>query len=138
MSFHRSFSPPKPPMSFSARTSFFSHWSMSYSSSAFRSTFSFNLSFRPWSLSSTSFKMARFSARVAFSADASASAFACASSSGAMALVTSSNLTMASTHLAMPAAAELIFVIFSVEQLGLTISPPSGPSRGAYPPWGST
>ena len=115
----RIFSPPKPPMSFSARTNRTLHSSMSASSSSLYVCFATRSSFRACTLSMTFWSSARFSASCALTSASSASATACASRLGVITFIAASYFTTACTHLHRPTMAPEIFLSFFGSKSGL-------------------
>ena len=103
--FHRSFSPPSPPMSFSARSSLLAQSSDCRSRSSFFCVVSSNVACSSASLSSTALSAAFFCASSADTSAYSASAFASCARLGATSLATRSYVSIARTQQHSPKAA---------------------------------
>ena len=102
---HRLFSPPRPPISFSARKILVSHMAICSCNSFFCFTMALNLSSNSFNRSITFFSSACFFLRPDITISNAASAFACASLFGLTTFATASYFTMARTQQHKPYAA---------------------------------
>mmetsp|Transcript_14885 Transcript_14885/g.35957 ORF Transcript_14885/g.35957 Transcript_14885/m.35957 type:complete len:245 (+) Transcript_14885:3790-4524(+) len=116
---HRTFSPPRPLMSFCARSSLTVHSSTSASSLALFSCLVFRSSFSALILSTTTLSSPCFSASLAITSPSCDSAPASAIFLGPTTLATRSYASMARTQLHSPNAAVDAFLIFSGSKSGL-------------------